>query len=260
MKKKYSYGLICFRQNDITGIEILMIKKSNTYHFCEFVSGHYKKYDDDGLLKLFNNMTYNEKIDILSLNFTNLWYKVYMEFPKNDINYIWKSSYKKKEKKFNNSFLHDNGIRLRKIIGKSKNTDTPWEFPKGRKNHKNESDIETAIREFYEETGIKSNKYNILWNIKPYIETYKDYGIIYKNTYYFAEAIDKWKPKYRFSNNTQISETSAVSWVSKNYLKSIINDNENYKRNVKKFTKIIKKIKNNKKKIYGLKIKKISYI
>jgi hypothetical protein len=33
------------------GIQILMVKKSTTYHFCEFVAGHYKKLLPYGNLK-----------------------------------------------------------------------------------------------------------------------------------------------------------------------------------------------------------------
>ena len=58
-----------------------------------------------------------------------------------------------------------------------------WEFPKGRKN-KDEMDLECALREFEEETGISKDKLTIFDNIEPVYETIngsngKQYKIIY---------------------------------------------------------------------------------
>jgi 8-oxo-dGTP pyrophosphatase MutT (NUDIX family) len=254
---KKSYGIICFRPNK-NGIQILMVKKSTTYHFCEFVAGHYKKSNDLHILKLFNNMTYHEKMDILSLKFQNMWYRIYKENPDNlyrqssnqfssNTQNFWGRLYLKKKSKFDLNFLHNNGEKLRKLIAKSGNVDTPWEFPKGRRDEsKKENDIETAIREFYEETGIHDTQYKLLWHINPYVETYTDFGTTYQNIYYYADAIGEWEPELKFYDRQQISEISDVSWVSKNNLAYMKLEPITYKRLLNSFDKIITKYKNSK--------------
>ena len=68
-KCKTSYGIALCRFNRDKNLqsEILMIKKRYTYHYFSFVFGHYKKYNNKHLQYLFNNMTFGEKIDILSM-------------------------------------------------------------------------------------------------------------------------------------------------------------------------------------------------
>jgi len=245
-KIKKSYGIVCYRPSR-QGIQLLMIKKSTTYHFCEFVAGHYRKFNEAHIMKLLNNMTYYEKMDILSLNFQNMWYRIYLENPdkvflQNSHN-TWANLYFRKKNKFEFTFLRDGGKKLRQLIANSRNVDTLWEFPKGRKNDINESDVETAIREFREETGIDYSKYQILWHIKPFVETYTDFGITYQNTYFYAKAIGEWDAIYNFYDKYQISEVSDIKWITKNNLKFLNLDPKSYKRLYNRFLKIIKKCK-----------------
>lgn len=249
---KKSYGIICFRKSN-DNLQLLMVKKSTTYHFCEFVAGRYNKHSNVQLIKLFNNMTYHEKMDILSMMFQNMWYRIYMENPdkvfmQRNQNF-WSLLYLKQKNKFETRFLQDGGERLKKLIACSSNVDTPWEFPKGRKDtDKEEDDIETAIREFYEETGIDDSKYTLLWHIKPYVETYTDFGTTYQNIYYFAEANYIWEPDYKFYNKKQISEIALVKWVSNADLSHMNLEEVTFRRLLKSFQKIITKYKNGTKK------------
>ena len=80
---KKSYGVACCRFNKKNKLQILLIKKRYTYCFAAFVLGQYNK-NEKYLKFLFNGMTVQEKIDILSLNFDILWYKIWMEIPSND--------------------------------------------------------------------------------------------------------------------------------------------------------------------------------
>jgi 8-oxo-dGTP pyrophosphatase MutT (NUDIX family) len=246
---KKSYGIICCRPDD-KGMQILMVKKATTYHFCEFVAGHYRKFNEVHIIKLFNNMTYHEKMDILSMKFQNMWYRIYMENPDKvflqGTKNFWATSYFKKKNKFESTFLQDSGEKLRKLLSHSNNVDTPWEFPKGRKEGVKEENIETAIREFYEETGVDDTQYRLLWHIKPYISSYTDFGTTYKNTYYYAEAIDKWEPIYKFYDKQQICEVSAVCWINKSDLQHMKLEEITFKRLVNSFKKIVKKYKNTK--------------
>jgi 8-oxo-dGTP pyrophosphatase MutT (NUDIX family) len=243
MSKKISYGVVCLRKGN-KGIEIIMVKKSTTYHFCEFVMGHYSKNNSNLLVKLFNNMTYHEKMDILSFNFDNMWYRVRREIPFSRFTDARSNIFYNFKNKFNTTFMNDTD-RLKHLIDKSNNVDTPWEFPKGRKDFNDKSDIETAIREFKEETNIDETKFRMLWHIKPYVESYVDFGVFYCNVYYFAEAIGNWEPEIKFYDKQQISEISSVNWISKNNLSIMKLDETTHKRLLKLFNKIINKYRNN---------------
>jgi 8-oxo-dGTP pyrophosphatase MutT (NUDIX family) len=230
-------------------LQIILIKKPITYHFCEFVSGHYRKNDNTHLHKLFNNMTYHEKMDILSLKFANMWYRIYKSQPdqaflQSSGSYISKQ-YIRKKNKFEVAFLQDGGQRLRKLISDSINVDTIWEIPKGkRKESREETEIDAATREFTEETLIPFSQYQFLWRMKPYIETYSDFGVTYQNIYYYAEAVGDWEPSIKFGNNQQISEVSAIRWCSINDLNTMTLEKTTYKRLINMFHKIGKKYKN----------------
>jgi 8-oxo-dGTP pyrophosphatase MutT (NUDIX family) len=247
---KKSYGIACCRTHPTYGLQIILIKKPTTYHFCEFVSGRYRKNDDAHLKKLFNNMTYHEKMDILSLQFSTMWYRIYKSsldqyFSKTMV--VQNRQYMRKKTKFETSFLQDGGTRLKKLIADTTNAETLWEIPKGRKmEHVSEEHINAAIREFTEESGIDSAKYSVLWHLQPYIETYADFGTTYQNIYYYAKAIGEWEPTIKFSNGAQISEVSAISWCSIRDIENMKLDPSTYKRLIKMFKKITKKYKGKK--------------
>lgn len=250
-KIKRSYGIICCRQHPTLGLQIILIKKPVTYHFCEFVSGHYRKNDDTHLRKLFSNMTFHEKMDILSMKFNNMWYRIYKSSPDQVFlqgsGSLFSKQYLRKKNKFEVAFLQDGGARLRKLMADSVNAETLWEIPKGRKKEDTEDDLDTAMREFSEETLIPSSRYKILWHIKPYIETYCDFGTTYQNIFYYADAIGSWEPSIKFSNNQQIAEVSAIRWCCIHDLVNMALEKTTYRRLLNMFKKVAAKYKNYKK-------------
>ncbi len=250
-KLKKSYGLICCRKHPKNGVQIVLVRKPLTYHFNEFVSGHYQKNNEAHLKKLFNNMTFHEKVDILSLKFDLMWYRIYKINPdqlfirKNNIGMYMSKQYTRWKTKFETSFLHDGGCRLKKLMANTTNAETLWEIPKGRRQEdKDEEWANAAIREFTEETGVSEEKYKLLLRLNPYVETYSDFGTTYQNYYYFAEAIGEWEPSIKFSDGMQISEVSAVSWCSLSDIKNMKLDKATHSRLIKLFCKITKKYKN----------------
>jgi ADP-ribose pyrophosphatase YjhB (NUDIX family) len=204
-----------------------MIKKNTTYHFAEFLNGKYSTGARETIIRLFNGMSFYEKKDILSLNFSQMWYRLH-----NENDYVMRkksNSYIKKKSKFENAFMCDGGKFLNELMSESKITaDTPWEFPRGRKQN-NEKDINTALRELQEEAGVNIEQIKILYHIDPYRESYTDYRVKYKNTYYFAEMEDeKYNP---FIDATNISgEVSNISWISLGDLESLKLDDNSKKR------------------------------
>lgn len=82
--------------------------------------------------------------------------------------------------------MNDRVKRLKRLIVNSKDSEILWEIPKGSKN-KDETNIDCAIREFYEETSIDYSKYKIIHEIEPVCSTVHDDNIEYKTFYYLAK-------------------------------------------------------------------------
>jgi 8-oxo-dGTP pyrophosphatase MutT (NUDIX family) len=266
-KKKYEYvknirqsaGIACCRLNVNTDIpEILLVKKRYTYSFAAFVFGQYKKGDDKNLKDLFNDMTLQEKIDILSLKFDMLWYKIWLEIPdiiiypiytydmissveasvrtleitekhktlhlsyKNrDSGSISRSEFYEKTKKlFDTTYVSDEGVRLKSLISDTFNSELMWEIPKGRRNKK-ETIINCAIREFKEETGVDSGLYDIIPNTEPVVESYISANTKYTHIYYTAHTSKIFNPTVSVKYVAQISEIDSIRWVGLDEIKFV---------------------------------------
>jgi len=268
---KTSIGIALCRYNN-NNIEILLIKKRFSYHFYALVMGHYKKSDLKGNAKyikfLFDNMNYAEKIDLLGMQFSTMWYRIWLNNPEKYFNIsdvyqttnfsnhvmhntlsnseIYKSYFQKRNK-FENNFLKDNGKKLRSYIQSSTNSEIIWEIPKGHI-HGNETHIDCAIREFYEETSIKYNKYRILHNIDPITDESYDGDIVYKSIYYVADLCDKdLTPRINFKNLDQIVEVDQIKWVSINEIKFMNLNVDMHNKLVRLYGNIINKYKQVKK-------------
>jgi 8-oxo-dGTP pyrophosphatase MutT (NUDIX family) len=238
-----SYGIALVKKNKLSHknqYEILMIKKRLTYAFIAFVKGIYNKNNDNELLRMFDNMTVDEKFCIMSLNFNIMWYKSTLTLP-----YINKymskelTKYEKCKIKFEKTFLNDNGKRLLNIIKKSKSSKKIWEIPKGSTN-KNESNINAAIREFYEETNIKKNKYKLLYHINPITYTFVDENITYKYVYYIGVLLDnKYQLHVDFKLNSNIMEITDLKFFSLQEL-NVLNLNPKLIKCIKEIFKIAK--------------------
>ncbi len=231
---KESYGIACCRFNlETKEPEVLLIKKRYTYAFFDFVFAKYKKRDDNRLRKLFNQMSLQEKIDVLRLDFDKLWCRIRIKIP-NPSDFSHSSSrnngrnpygnqsdawhtYVCKKTKFDNNFINvDKGRRLRKLIHGTASVDSIWEIPKGRPMH-GEKPINTAIREFKEETDIGIEKYTFLLHEAPIVESYVVNRCNYKHTYFIAIANQfNWEPEVNFSSYEQLLEVENIQWTSIN--------------------------------------------
>lgn len=210
-----------------------------------FVLGYYSKYDDSHIRVLLNGMTHSEKIDILSLNYEQLWYRVMLDVPKYmDINAdrVSKSdinAFIKKKKRFEYLFMCDNGYKLRSLINHTNNNGLLWEIPKGRK-YKNELTLDCAIREFKEETGLKSSHYTVLCGIKPIVESYISMKTTYINKYFISSTTLQTSTHIKFSNTNQITEIEDMRWMNTDDVRRIDTTDRLYKL-VARIIKIYKK-------------------
>lgn len=216
MHSVVSYGIALMRKvqqpNGHNKYEFLFIKKRSTYAFITFVKGIYSKSSDSEVLKLLDNMTVEEKLCIMSLNFSNIWYASYLKLPR-QMSAKEIAKYESCKSKFEKKFLSDNGVKLSKMISDSKSVNYIWEMPKGMKN-KNESDYNAAMREFTEETCIEKNKYRILWDEPKFEFKFVDENVEYRYVYIPAIMLDpKYKPSVYLGSGASL-ETSDIKFMT----------------------------------------------
>jgi hypothetical protein len=240
-RTKRSAGIACCRYNK-NELEILLVKKRYSYGLFAFVMGNYNLNDSKSLRNMFNNMTYNEKSDILTFQFSVLWHRIWGYVPVNDppvfdlsslssMNRLWKYVYKKttrnnglpvindtdyniyatKLKKFNTLIRINNGEKLRSIIFNSFNVRLLWEIPRGRI-EANETKISAAVREFKEETSISVDDYYIPHHILPINRRFVSDGVIYDHSYYigFSNTIED--DSEMFKNDKLSPEIECLQW------------------------------------------------
>jgi 8-oxo-dGTP pyrophosphatase MutT (NUDIX family) len=127
---------------------------------------------------------------------------------------------------FEKNFLFDGGAKLQQLISESTNQDCIWEFPKGRKANRDstgesEPDLNTAIREFEEETGISSSAFEII-DTKSYTLMNISNNIKYINQYYLVQLTNpSIKPKINYGDNSQLAEITDIRWMDSNQINII---------------------------------------
>lgn len=83
MQLKTSIGLITCRMNTQNNqIETILVQKRYSLAFSEFIHCHYSINANQGhLIKMFNNMTINERLLVKTLDFDRMWYHIWIETP-----------------------------------------------------------------------------------------------------------------------------------------------------------------------------------
>jgi len=182
-----SYGIILFRVSN-KGKQFLMIRRKDTFGYIDFIRGKYSPYNIEHVQNIINEMSTIEKDRILNNSFDTLWKLMWGD--------ILNTQYRNEElissKKFdtikNGLLLNNNNVSLDYFVKNSSTNwcETEWEFPKGRKNYQ-DKDLDCAVREFEEETGILKQNINIIENILPFEETFIGTNYkSYKHKYFLA--------------------------------------------------------------------------
>ena len=211
-----SYGIILFRMNSEKLPELLMIRRKDTFGYIDFIRGKYSTTNQFQIQKCIDEMTIEEKNRILTLPFSQLWSQLWTRTTSG----AYKSEESISSKKF--EILSSIGvvkldatgtetmITLVDMVHNSPTrwTEQEWEFPKGRRNFR-ENDIDCALREFEEETGINKKSITIIDNLVPYKEYFIGSNFkSYKHKFYVASPdLDEYDlTKY------QRSEVSNIEW------------------------------------------------
>lgn len=217
-------------------IKVLLIRGRNTIGYLDFIRGRYRLENLHQISFLFRQMTSSE-IKFISDNmndFDAIWRNTW--HMKNDTNLvelyeknIQESIDNKNERRYKN-MIHDyddykkaftkfHMIRERKVLNLHEIIKLScshvyvqdWGIPKGRRIC-GETDIQTAKREFEEETGYTDDEYILFNNISPLEEILNGTdGIKYKYKYYVALLTTDKHPSCDNLRKSQLCEVGDIS-------------------------------------------------
>ena len=241
-----SYGVILFKSTD-QGLKYLMIRRKDSFGYIDFLRGKYILHNIEQLQNMFNEMSIGEREKIKTYNFETLWKQMWGDI-------LQSSQYKNEElssqKKFDilkNGIQIDNEYTSLETLINNCSTEwkeTEWEFPKGRRNFQ-EKDLDCAIREFEEETGISKKDLIIIENIVPFEEIFIGSNHkSYKHKYFLAYMDTKEQEKNISLYNYQQTEVSKIEWKSlEECLESIRPYNLEKKQLIININKVLKEYK-----------------
>jgi 8-oxo-dGTP pyrophosphatase MutT (NUDIX family) len=211
MRTKHSYGVIVTRINPATRRpEAVLVRGRYSYEFGEFVHGRYSRGYLRGVAALIDGMSVNERLDLLSLNFAQMWYRVWLTADRRDL-------YNQKFAKFQAAWMRDDcGETLRRLVRESRPSPCDrglhLEFPKGRPQTEYEPDLNCAIRETEEETRIAKRDYQLFPGFRRQV-AYTHMGVRYVNVYYAGVARRDFDVRVAFGDLEQVSEIAEVHWM-----------------------------------------------
>jgi len=246
---KRSSGIICIRRNNkLNRYEVLLVEKKHTYAYFDFIHGNYNKDKISSIVDIIFEMTMEEKLLILSKDFSLLWESLWnnnlvksmnkdcqnnkrLEVPnsisnssnnnyKFDTKYTKSSLYESKKEQYDEIMNKYNLERV--ILSYNHSGELRWEVPKGRVNDQ-ESELFCAIRELEEETSLKiyeNNVYNyqLIPNLK-FSTTVLHNNNEYECVYFCCYIKNNSNTEFNLLNNKQLNEIKSIKWVSMNMLK-----------------------------------------
>lgn len=210
----FKYNTLNIIKKNYDKIKFLLIRRKHSLGYLEFIRGKYKVDKDDKIISLLKIMTPIEKEKILNNTFDELWTDIWK---KTSYIQIYQNEYNRSKKKF--LFLKSNN-KLSQLIRETtlKFLTPEWGFPKGRRSNY-ENNLDTAIREFKEESGLNRNDFHILKKLKPVEEIFfGSNGIRYKHIYYIALYIGDNKELTINKSDTEFQEIGDIGWF--NYIET----------------------------------------
>jgi 8-oxo-dGTP pyrophosphatase MutT (NUDIX family) len=227
---------------DFTNINMLMVRRRNSYAYVEFIRGKYDFKNLPYLMKLLSSMTSSEKNLIKDSTFDELWRDLWCINDKRFVNRTHnirahETEYLQSKFKFNmlltGTYVESGRIQINisfdtlfsNIMNKEDNfynftnetipewNEPEWGFPKGRRNIKEEN-LTCAKREFREETNLNDNNYKLL-PMATIEECYLGSNHLrYKHIYHIAESNDDVDLSICQLNYNQVFEIGAMEWMS----------------------------------------------
>lgn len=206
-----SLGMIIYRKRSEN--EWLLVRRRNSLGMMEFMRGKYELRDEAGIQTLIDQMTLSERIEIQTKDFSELWRELWGGGATRRYN----SEYEQACAKFEvlRSLERKPNLVMYCTASTTAWTEPEWGFPKGRRTS-SESELTCALRETWEEAGVKSTDLHIL-DGEPIEEEYRgSNGVIYRHKYWIAEIIASASEGICFdpTNKEQQREIGDVRWCS----------------------------------------------
>jgi 8-oxo-dGTP pyrophosphatase MutT (NUDIX family) len=170
------------QESAITGLEgvghvkYLMIQRRDSLGFVELMRGKYQLDDFRYITTQLKGMTKKERSRFLTLNFNELWSQLWgVDSTSTQYRSEKETSRQKFEALRLNGVLDESGSRktLEEVFEQmGPGWETPeYGFPKGRRDP-NETERECALRELWEETGLRKEDIKVIENCEPLQETF----------------------------------------------------------------------------------------
>jgi len=230
---RHSYGLALVRFNEARReTEYLVVRRRTTFEYMDFVMRFLSPAqcatgppDDEYLVRLLDQMTVDEKLDLLSLDFSRVYYRVWLCNPEAHLREAKERGTPRSDQlrrylalrhRFTELFCLDGGRYLRALVQRSRSSGGVWEVPKGRKRGAREPDLNCAIREAREETGAEPSDYHLL-PVPPVTLSHVGEGVRYDSTYFFAFhpfGDEAGRPRLNYFDRGQLAEIADLQWVS----------------------------------------------
>ena len=220
--------------------KLIMIQRRNSMSYVEFLRGKYNKHNLEYVLTLINGMTNIEIEDLQTKNFETLWKELWV----NNDNKLYKNDYYSSKDRCES-------LDLATLIGKKTQFHiTPeWGFPKGRRNYR-ERDIDCAMREFNEETGVDESSLNILQNVIPIREDFiGNNNVKYRHIYYLSKVRESCKNiplTINEDNPEQYAEIGDIKWLGEEEaIEHMRDDDVERKKIIRNVCLFLKKLNSN---------------
>jgi 8-oxo-dGTP pyrophosphatase MutT (NUDIX family) len=201
----------------LSSVEVLLIQRRDSLGYVDLLRGKYSIHDVDYIKKQISGMTDYEREKIVSKDFEELWSEMWGA-ESTDIQYK-----KDKENSKNKLMALRDGITLDVsgtratladfVSQATVHWDTPeWGFPKGRRDGA-ETDLECALREMNEETGLNPTDVFVVHNIEPLNETFMGSNRVhYSHKYFIIYVPDGSQVRYDPQNLHMKREIGNVAW------------------------------------------------
>ena len=193
-------------------IEVLMVRRKDSMSYMELLRGKYEMSDPSYIHRLVENMTQDEQHRFVEMPFLNLWTQ------------LWGNGRDTHSPEFYDAKEKFEALDRSRIVcdHRSPWTEPEWGFPKGRR-MRGESDIECAVREFFEETNIQREAYTLCKNL-CFTETFVGTNNVnYKHVYFLAFLEDENKidldQKFTLAQKREVSK---VDWIGLQKCKSLV--------------------------------------
>lgn len=192
---RHSCGFIVFRR--VRGehdVQFLLQCRRDTIPYLVFLQG---RYEPDEFERLWSGMTHEEHARIRTCSFRALFTSARIHSD------CWEQS----QRLYQKCYHH-----LLSLQDQDGWTTPEWGFPKGRKNHRKESDQACAMRELLEETGLRREQVQPLSDCPPLRERFQGSDKKwYTCEYYVAEALADPTLRPRPENDPEVS---ALGWFT----------------------------------------------